>query len=190
MGLEADQELILRQALASQLALIPECGFIIPAPLYCNGIAEFFATLDNSQDTKEEIELTPIAAAWLYPLTFLDDFTSGGLDSPLINFTYEIYLFRQYGLEREDETQPPEVFESMVLKQHNLFVKAWLDIKASFQGNRNIAGLDPSIFATARTTSLTQLGFIENLSRCQFVPGIVGFTVQLQETIQIKLVAC
>jgi hypothetical protein len=28
------------------------------------------------------------------------------------------------------------------------------------------------------------------LSRCQFVPGIVGFTVQLQETIQIKLVAC
>lgn len=188
--MDSTQEIIIRKALAAGVALIPAAGFVIPAPLYCNDIPEFWATLDNSNDTQNQIELTPIAATWIYPLKFVDDFTSGKPDSPLVLFSYEMYLFRQYGLEREDESDTPDIFEATVLKQHQLFIKAWLDIKASLQGNRNIAGLDPDVFATAKTTSIVQTENIQNMAVCQFVPGAVGFAIKLRETVEIKLKAC
>jgi hypothetical protein len=191
MELTPEHELIIRKALADTLASIPELVFIIPSPLYCNDIPEFWATLDGENtDTKDEIETQTIAAAWLYPLQFVDDFSSGGIDSPLVRLTYEIYQFRQYGLEREDENENPDIFNSQVLKQHNLFVAGWLGIKAALQGNRNIAGVDPDVFATAKTTSVVQQELIQNLSVCNFVPGAVGFGVKLLETVELKLRSC
>jgi hypothetical protein len=191
MELTAEHELLVRKALAETLAGITELGYVIPSPLYCNDISEFWATLDGENtDTKDEIETQTIAATWLYPLQFVDDFTSGGNDSPLVRLTYEIYQFRQYGLEREDENQNPDIFNSQVLKQHNRFIAGWLGVKAAFQGNRNIASIDSEIFATAKTTSVVQLELIQNLAVCEFVPGIVGFAVKLQETIELKLRSC
>lgn len=190
MGLEAAQELTIRQALATTIDAIDEAGFVIPAPLYCNGIEEFWGTLDGTAiNTKDEIEQGNVAACWIYPLQYSDDLTSSKPDSPLVNFTYEFYLFRQYGLEREDETATPEIFNSQVLKLHNKFVKAWLDIKTAFQGNRSL-GLDSGIFVQAITTSIVQPDFIQNQSQCEFVPGVVGFAVKLRETVRYKLVEC
>jgi hypothetical protein len=190
MGLDAETELLVRRALAYTLTGIPAAGHVIPAPLYCNDIAEFWGTLAQVLNTKDDIETSSIAAVWLYPLQFVDDTSVGGADSPQIDLTYEFYLFRQYGLEREDENDRPDLFNSELLKSHNLFVRAWLDIKSAFQGNRNIAGLDPAIFAKAKTTSIVQGEFIQNLDLCEFVPGIVGFTVKLQETVKILLTEC
>lgn len=190
MGITAAQELSIRQALANTVGGIAAAGFVIPTPLYCNGVEDFWATLDSSVDTKCEIEQTPIAACWIYPLHFVDDFTSGGEDSPLINLTYEFYLFRQYGLEREDENDPPEIFNSQVLKAHNLFVEAWLETKSEFQGKRSIAGIDPAVFAKAQTTSIVQPELIQNLAVCEFVPGIVGYAVKMHETVKILLREC
>lgn len=188
--LDAANELVLREAITTQAGLVANVGFVNPSPLYLNDRSEFWATFDNSKNTRDEIELNSVAGLWIYPFQFVDDFTSGGIDSPLVNLSYEMYLFRQYGREREDEDQPPEVFESMVLKQHNLFISAWLGLKSSFQGNRNVAGLDPLIFATVKTTSLVQNEFIQNQSPCEFIPGAVGFAVRMLEAVQVKLKQC
>jgi len=183
-------EIIVREAIAAQAALVADVGYVTPSPLYFTDRADFWATLAASNNTRDEIDAGIIAGLWIYPLQFVDDFSSGGIDSPLVNLTYEMYLFRQYALEREDEGATPDLFESECLKQHNLFVKGWLGLKSSFQGKRTIAGLDPDIFVTVKTTSLVQNEFIANQAPCEFVPGAVGFAVRLQCTVEIKTKAC
>jgi hypothetical protein len=192
MAFTAEQQLQILQALTNTVATVPEAGVPIPTPLYCNDISEFWGTFDgDNKDTQEEIETTLIAATWIYPVQPIDDLTSSKPDSPEVNLTYELYQFRQYGLEREDENEMPDVFNKQILKQHSLFTKGWIDLKAEFQGNRNIDGLDyTNIFAKAQTTSLVFPERIQNLAVCDFVPGIVGFAVRMQETVKFKLREC
>lgn len=190
MGLDAANELIIRKALATTAGAIAACGYIKPAPQYFSGIEDYYATTDGTKDTQIEIETQLVSALWIYPMLFTDDFTSGGQDSPLINLEYEFYLFRQYGLMRADESSTPDVFDAKVLYQHNQFITAWLALKESFQGNRNIAGLDPSVFVTAQTTSLIQIEDINNQAVCEFIPGLVGYAVRLRTSVNIKLLEC
>lgn len=187
MAISPENELTVRKALADTIATVPEAGFVQPSPLYCSSIEDFWAVHDPSIDTNDEIDAARIAGCWLYPLQFVDDFSSGCIDSPLVNVTYEAYLFRQYGLEREDENSMPVIFDSEVLLNHNLFVAAWLGIKAAFQGNRNIAGLPDGMFSLAKTTSTVQYAFIQNFAACEFVPGAAGFAVRLQQTVRLLL---
>jgi hypothetical protein len=100
--LAREDEYIIRKWLAEQAGEVSEAGYIKPAAQYFSGIEEFFATADPSKDTRDEIETSLIAATWLYPANFIDDFTSGGRDSPFVNWRYEFYLFRQYGQMRAD----------------------------------------------------------------------------------------
>ncbi len=186
-----DEELAVRKALATAAGTVPNTGFVQPSPLYFTGIADFWATNDATQNTRDEIDMEPIAGLWIYPQQFTDDFTSGGVDSPLQNFGYELYLFRQYALDRGDESDTPDLMDAKCLAQHNLFAGAWLNLKAKFQGNRNLdAGLDSAVFATVKTKSLVQNEFIQNQAPCEFVPGAVGFAVRLQCTVMVKLKAC
>jgi len=192
MGLSAAQELIIREALATNARTIPETGEVQPSPLYLANVAEFWGTHDPAKLTQVELETSIVAGLWIYPLRFDDDFSSGGVDSPNIGLKYEYYLFRQYGRVRVNdngEEVMPELFESQVLLQHNLFIKAWLDLKSQLQGNRAL-GLDTAIFATAKTTSALQAEDIDNMAECKFIPGIAGFSVRLHETVNLKLRAC
>lgn len=185
----AAEELQIREKLSESLNTVTSIGEVIPAPLYCNDASDFYATLDSAKDSKDEIELTPIAACWFYPIGFSDDLTSSKPDSPLVLLDYELYLFRQYGLQRADETETPDVFDSQMLKLHNQFIEAYLGIKSVFQGNR-LMGLDTNVFAINQTTSIVHNQDIENKAICKFVPGIVGFAATLRETVKIKLVDC
>lgn len=187
--LDATQELIIRKSLATTLASVTEAGFIQPSPLYCNDVSEFWATLDASNDTKDEIDQTIIACTWLYPILFEDVADAGCMDKPLIRLTYEAYIFRQYGLAREDETDTPDVFNSKVLANHNLFIAAWLGIKNALQGRRtmDMAGIGLTGFSSAFTNSVVQADDIQNQEICQFVNGIVGFSVRLRETVELQV---
>lgn len=189
MAFDLTTELVVRKAISDKIATIPEAGSVNPSPLYLNDAAEFWATFDNSKDTKDEIETNLVAACWVYPLSFTDDLSSSSPDSPLVFVDFEIYLFRQYGLQREDETDTPDIFNASRLVQHDKFISAWLDIKAEFQGLRNI-GLDPAIFAIGKTTSIVMTENIQNFTTCDFVPRIGGFLARMKETVQIKLLAC
>jgi len=183
--LDASQEILIRESLADTIATVSQAGFVQPSPLYCNDVTEFWATLDDTKDTKVEIDTSIVAACWIYPLLFEDVPDAGCLDKPLIRLTYEFYLFRQYGLTREDESLTPDVFNSKVLANHNLFIAAWLGIKNEFQGRRTITGLTG--FAFVKTTSITQAEDIQNQAICDFVPGIVGFAVRLRETVELQV---
>lgn len=182
--LDAEQELIIRESLADTLATIPTIGFVQPSPLYCNEVSEFWATFDATNDTKNEIDANALAACWIYPVGFVDVPDAGCLDKPLTQLTYEFYLFRQYGVTREsDRTMSVEIFDTEILANHNDFVAAWLGIKNEFQGKRAIAGLTG--FSLADTTSVVQVDDIQNQAICDFVPGIVGFSVRLRETVNL-----
>lgn len=193
MAFTIEDEKALRRVQADKLATIAEAGSVIPARLFCNGIEEFWATLAGASiNTKEEIETERVAAIWIYPAHFTDDTTgSNKPDSPEVSLDYEYYLFGQYGLEREDETEIPDIWNSQLLKFEDLFITAWLRIKEEFQGTQNIDGIDyAEKFAKAKTTSIVQLEDINDQAICKFVPGIVGFAVKLRETVIYKLRKC
>lgn len=187
--LDKSNEIIIRKALAATLATVTDAGFVQPSPLYCNDVAEFWATLDATKDTKDEIDQTIVPCVWLYPILFEDVPDAGCLDKPLIRLTYEMYLFRQYGLAREDETATPDVFNATLLANHNLFISAWLGIKNEFQGRRtmDMTGIGLTGFQSAITTSIVQADDIQNQDVCQFVNGIVGFSVRLKETVELQV---
>jgi hypothetical protein len=189
MSLTSQHELIIRQALATSVDAIAEAGYVIPAPIFYNDRSDFWAG-NASKTTQNDIETSPIAGCWIYPLQPIDDTDQGSEHSPLVELTYEFYLFRSYAFTRADESLIPDDFGSKSLAAHNLFTKAWIDIKAAFQGKRNIAGLPDGMFAIARTTSLVFPQFIENRVPCQFIPGVVGFAVAMQETVELMEVEC
>lgn len=190
MGLSVDIELLVRKAHANTVVTVPEAGYPIPAPIYFTDVADFWATVDATKDTKSEIERTTIAATWIYPLIVSDDLSVGSPHSPLYRLTHEIYIFRGYRLTRADETVTPDDFGKTTLKAHNDFVAAWLGIKEAFQGKRAIAGLDDDIFAVKRSTPTTQGEYIQNRGNCEFIPMLQGFMVKLQETVEIQLREC
>ncbi len=185
----AENELVIRQALADTIDAISEAGIVVPAPVFYNDRGDFWAENDP-KTSKADLETTQIAATWIYPLQAVDDAEQGSDHSPLVNLTYEFYLFRSYAFTRADESVTPDVFGSKVLAAHNLFTKAWIDIKAAFQGKRNIDGLPDGMFAVARTQSLEFPEFIENRVPCLFIPNVLGFAVRMHETVQLMEVQC
>ncbi len=185
--IEKEHETVIRRQLAEMIANVPEAGFVIPATLYCNDISEFWATLDSAADTADEIEMRNIAATWLYPIRFED---SDQTDSPLVSLTYEFYMFRQFGLEREDENDPVDIFNGQILKLHELFIEGYLGIKAEFQRKANIAGLSSADFTRRQTTPVVQVENIDDEAFCKFIPGIVGWAVRFEETVEIQMRAC
>ena len=184
MALDITNELIVRKAVADLVGTVAEAGYVIPSARYTSGIESFWASTDPTKLTQEGLETSYIAATWIYTISFIDDFASGCSDKPLYNLTYEMYIFRQYGEMREDESVTPVVFDSKVLVQHNDFIAGWLGIKEAFQRRANIAGLSGA-FVTAETQPIVQTEPIANQVICEFIPGVVGFAVRLQETVRL-----
>ncbi len=185
MAITAANEKVVRKALAAIVETVPEAGYVIPSARYTSGREDYWASVDQTVDTKDEIETTLIAATWIYPVAFVDDFASGCFDAPLYNLTYEIYFFRQYGLMRADETAFPDVYDKKVLAQHNAFIAAWIGIKGAFQRRADIAGLSAD-FVESITQPVVQVEPLANQVICEFVPGVVGFAGRLQETVRLR----
>lgn len=191
MSITAENELAARQSLAETLATVSKAGSIIPAPIFFVDRADFWAFADpTNKETRINIETASVAAAWIYPYKVVDDADLGSDHSPLLDLTYEIYLFRSYSFLRADEDADPDPFGQTVLAAHNDFTQAWLDIKAALQGNRNMDGLTEGAFALAKTTSVVFPGFIENRVECAFIPNVYGFAVKMQETVQLMETEC
>lgn len=186
----ADEQLIRRFIGIDKIGSIStSVGRIIPAPVYFAGKEDYWATIESvSYDTQDEIDTNHIKFCAFYPKGFVD--RDGPVDSPLVELTYEIYLFSQYDLERSDENISPDAFNKKMLKAHNEFVGAFLELKETFQGWRNMGILDDAVYAIQQTTSLVQNQFIENRAQCRFIPGVVGHQVILDEPVRLKLVAC
>ena len=185
--IEKEHETAIRRHIAAILGGVSDIGYVIPATLYFNDIGEFWATLDPTADTADEIETKNIAACWFYPVRFSD---SDQTDSPLVQLVYELYLFRQFGLGRVNEDGVGDVFTSQILTLHEKFITAYLGIKAEFQRKANVAGLSDADFTRRQTTPVVQVESIDDEAICKFVPGVTGWAVRFEETIEIQMRAC
>lgn len=189
MSLSAENELTVRRAIADKLALAAEIGFVIPAPLYFNDKADFWATL-SEKTTRADIEKSLVKFCAVYPLQFEDVQTVTVSDEPLINLTYEFYLFHERNSERADETGAPDAFNRQLLKSHSDFIAAWLNARGEFLGKQYLTALDETVFVVRQTNSLSQIGFISNDAECEFVRGAKGFEVRMQLRAKIQMKDC
>ena len=180
MPLDLTAELQIREALATTIATV--APHVIPSARYTSGYESFWSSVDPTKLTQYDIETNPVEAVWLYPIQFDDDFASGFADCPLVSLTYEIYVFYQYGDLRMDESATPDVFDKKVLEQHNKFIETWLGLKEAFQ---RVASLGLAGFTVIDSHPLIQAESIQNQVVCEFVPGVVGFSARLNETIKI-----
>lgn len=194
MSLSAEDELIIRRSLATDVGDVTEAGYVIPAPIFFSDRGDFWNMADPTKNTQVLIDTTQIAATWIYPLQPQDDPQEGSLHSPQLNLTYEFYIFRGYAFTRGDETIPQDDFGKKVLVEHNLFMKAVLEIRNKFLGKRNLAAFSPgaedSDWSVARTQNLVFPRFIANRENCQFIPQIQGFAITARETVQMMPVQC
>ncbi len=189
MSLTPENELAVRRAIGEKLAGVAGIGFVLPAPLYFTERADFWANL-SPKLTQKDIETTAIEFCVVYPLIFEDDPKQGGLDEPLIYFTYELYLFQERNFKRKDESVGADAFDKKLLKTHTDFIALWLNVRAAFSGKQYLTALDEAVFAVRQTNSLTQSEFINNDAECEFIPGVKGFEVKLHLKAKILLRDC
>lgn len=185
----AADELVLREKMAVNASGLASLSGIKvnPASLLLNDASDFWATFDQSVNTKDEIDQNLIAALWIYPIDFIP---ADDTDSPIIDFPYEHYLFVQYGVGRADEAEDATLFNSQRLAQEDKFYAAWLELMSLYRGRANIDGLPDGKYAVMKSSSMQTNGEIERFANCDFVRGIVGFSVRMRETVKFQLVAC
>lgn len=186
MSLTAEHEIIIRRAVATKMANVSDAGFIIPAPIFFVDKADFQAQINSlALDTQKELELASIAFCSISLFKFEDSPAEGCADQPLVRLTYNFYFFREFDLERADETETPDDFLKKTLKSYNSFVKAVLDARNEFLGLQSVPDL-PEGFEV-NTNSLTQAEFINELQTCRFIPNAKGHSVNLQLVVEILI---
>ena len=189
MSLSPENELAVRRAIAAKLANVGHIGFVLPAPIDFVEKADFWANV-APKTTRDELETSLVKLCVIYPLEFVDDPASGGLDEPLVYLTYEFYLFHERSYERGDESDTPDAFNKTLLKTHSDFMQAWLGTRKEFLGKQYLTALDEEVFAVRQTNSLTQVENINNDAGCEFIPGLKGFEVKLQLKAKILVRDC
>lgn len=163
---------------ADKCAAVSEAGYVLPAPLYFQDRADFWATVAAiALNTRDAIETSPVKFCSFSFLRYEDDIKEGCEDEPLLTLLLNIYLFHERNLEREDESGA-DSFLKKLLKNHNDFLSALYGIREQFLGTQAIAGL-PEGYA-AETQGLAQIDFTREMEECRFIPGVRGFAADLQ----------
>lgn len=186
----SDDELLIRRFLGvNKIESVANTGRVIPAPVYFNDKEDYWATVGSvSYNTQPAIEGEAIKYTCFYLKNIVK--LAGTDDSPLLGLVYEIEIFHQYELERADENVTPDAFNKKMLKSHNEFIAACLDLTSEFFGIRNIGVLDTAEYAVQQTTNLVQTQFIENKAITDFIPGVRGHKARFDETVRVQLIPC
>lgn len=191
--IDPEDELVIREALATSIAEIMQVERSIPAPLYSSAKSDYWATDEGvSYLERYDLETNNVNFAAVYLRDFSDDPdpNTSPAHSPLVTLNYEIYWFVEYDFERADENETPDAFNKKMLRRHNDFIAGILALKAKFQGYRNIAGLPANKFATAQTWPLTVVEQIQNRIECEFIPDVRGHSIRFGEGVRLQLIAC
>lgn len=187
----ASDELLVRHALLDMVLTAMGSGRVIPAPIYFNDRADYWASFDETDyETQDNIETNGVVCCWLYLKRFIDDPLQPP-DSPEVTLLYEFYLFTQYDLKRADESLiSPDAFQKLMLKKHNDFVEDLLAIKAAFQGIRNLGVLNTDKYVIQQTNSISMVGDNLNRGLCDFIPSVRGHIARFEERVYLKLKEC
>lgn len=188
MSFTSDDELTIRRALATRVALVPEAGAVIPAPIFFRDRADFWAQINAlSVNTQKGIETENLAFCCISLLKRVDSIKEGCADNPFVRLTYNFHFFRGYAEERADETVTPDEFLRRNLKSYNTFIKAVLDCWTQFIGVQNIPELPGGY--EGNSNSLTQAEFIEELQKCRYIRkgDVEGHAVNLQSIVEVSI---
>jgi hypothetical protein len=158
--------------------------YVIPSPLTYSDKASFFADLDDTKDTQDEIDAALIYALWIDYLRFED--SDREHDSPVKTIHFEFTVFHEQDAERIDEN---DTFETRILKSKQDHVADLMKLCIEFQGITPIdLGAD---FATVETISLIQP---ENTQRdvaaSFFRSDVIGSQTKLECAVRVQTVAC
>lgn len=193
MPLTSENLLEIRKAVADKVAAAGLVCF--PTGIHFNDAADYWATLNPSKDTTDEIELSPVAAVWIEYLRFEDLSERAGAeasedDSPITTRFYQLTVFRQSARIRVDETLNPDAFKKRLLKTE---IEIEADINAlctEFRGIQVLPALPDAEFSVRETNSLIQESFIESEVECAFVKNIVGSQARLLCPVKIQSRSC
>lgn len=182
MNFAIEHELILMSELAARAGIAANVGYVLPSPILFNDIADFWAAV-NPKLTQKAIETTPIAFCMMSILKEEDDPSKGCDDNPLKSLTVNFYLFRQYAPFRADESNVPDAFLKKLLQSYVLFRSAWRNLKNEFQGTNPIPGMPDGWEVNSK--SLIQNGYADYKAKCEIIPNLKGYSVNLQSEIEI-----
>lgn len=188
MSFTSDDELAIRKALANKIAIVPEAGAIIPAPVFFADRSDFWAQINSlAIIAQKQIETTNLAFCCISLLKRVDSIKEGCSDNPFIRLTYNFHFFRGYAEERSDESITPDEFLRRNLKSYNTFVRAVLDCWTQFLGVQAISGLPDGV--EANSNSLEQAEFIDELGKCRYIRrgDVEGHSVNLQSVVEVLI---
>ncbi len=178
MSLTPENEIIVRKAAIDRLNTIANVGYVLPAPIYFVDKADFFNQISGlTLTTQKAIETQTVKFCAFYPLQFVE--------TEAVEIVYEVYLFAESSLEREDETSTPDGFLKQLLKNHSDFIAGWLGIRNEFENSQTIGGLDG--FSVNQFASISQAEFISHNELCEFVTDVRGYAAKME--LKAKLLA-
>lgn len=189
MSFTSQNLLDMAEALADGVALVSTIDFVLPSPIKFAGKSDFFAAVNDDNNTKLEIETTLVRAARIrfsdFELVTNEDNTEREIEDPVILINFECTIFHEGKLERLDETAPLDDFEKRIRKSNQHHITAVFGVLGEFQGVNNIPAL--SAFPEAETITPIQLDATELDAECEFISGLIGDQTKLQLTVRVQL---
>jgi hypothetical protein len=186
MTLTGEENLIVMEYLAAKAASVPECGYIVPAPIVFDDVQSFWANLDPKV-TKKEIETSEIAFTTVTMSRLPQKPEADG--EPWIYY-YNFHIFRRYTAKRADESAAADSFLRRTLKSYTLFLKAVLDLNTEFADEQPVTGLSPQRVVEA----VAELGgdddLIQENEAGRYLQTANGFSADVAITVTITFREC
>jgi len=187
----ADEQLIVGYH-DTKLSAISNIGRVIPGPLYFADKREFLTTwaAQAALNTQIGLETTAVDLVAFWLSGFSDD-PETPAHSPLTTLVYQIYVFKEYGLERKVEaTEDVASLDRRQLKVYRDFVQVVLDMKAAYQGDINLGVHDPAIYVKSFSRPVENDTLFETQAECLLVPNVIGLAAQFSCEVALKLKEC
>lgn len=182
MTLSSEELLKILELLAGIAGGVPECGFVVPAPLYFSGIEDFRAKLDP-QTTQKDVETREVA---LTTLTMSQLPEKPVEDGDAWTFHFNFHIFRRYEEKKVDES---DAFLKKLLKSYALFLKACLDLITEFSGETKLDDISERITECYAEYD-DQTDTIAERERGRYIQSELGFAANVPVKVSIVFEEC
>lgn len=188
MSFTSQNLLDMAEALATGVDAVSTIDWVLPSPLTFTRKEDFFAAVDDDNDTKREIETTLVRAARIRYLNFEllgDTEQNREIEDPTLAINWECTIFHESTPERLDQDMSPDDFEKRIRKTNQEHITSLWAVVGTFQGSNPIPAL--SAFPDAFTVTPIQTDATELNAECDFITGLKGDQSKLQLQIRVQL---
>lgn len=188
MNLSADELILVTEKLAEICAAVPECGVIVPAPIIFEDKADFQKSVgDHALDTQKKIETSEVA---LTVITFSKLPRKPAKHGGYWTYFFNLYLFREYDAERLDESIAADAFKKRLLKSYSTFTSAILGLHTAIGEELELDINSENFIGCILQQQDGADEFIEDFGKCQFIPGVFGYSVDFPLEVKVRFGEC